>query len=182
MEAESIVILAPMFQVGWARASFGVTNGSLSAGRFLNAPPEAVIITPFTLSRPMPSTSLQMAECSESTGRTRFPKREAASRTRRPAMTMVSLFASARSKPHARAFSETAKPSAPAAAFTKMSAGVDSMRVCRPRFPLWRILSDFGVAPLRHSAEPGWAVEHARSPASSLWADMPTIRNSPGCR
>ena len=40
--AESIVIFGPMFHVGWASASAGVTSASSSAERPRNGPPEAV--------------------------------------------------------------------------------------------------------------------------------------------
>jgi len=40
--AESIVIFRPMVQVGWARASAGVTRSKVSRARVRNGPPEAV--------------------------------------------------------------------------------------------------------------------------------------------
>ena len=63
--AESIVIFAPMFQVGCASASAGVTSASSSAVRPRNGPPLAVSTIP---AGSPASAHWKSAECSLSTG------------------------------------------------------------------------------------------------------------------
>src|SRR3990172_1137304 len=67
--AESIVTFAPMRQTGWANASAGGTETSRSAGRFRNGPPDAVRMSRATSAMLSPTRHCQMAECSESMGR-----------------------------------------------------------------------------------------------------------------
>ena len=61
--AESIVILAPMCQVGWARASAGRTFDR-SAGPSRNGPPDAVRMSRATSPGCSPARHCQIAECS----------------------------------------------------------------------------------------------------------------------
>ena len=93
-EAESIVTLRPMLQLGCLRASASVTLSSCSRFHPRKGPPEAVssiLSTPPT----SPTRLWKMAECSESTGSIGTWLRAAASVTICPATTMVSLLARA---------------------------------------------------------------------------------------
>ena len=66
--AESIVILPPIAQVGWASACSTVTFSSSSRLRPRNGPPEAVRISRSTVPGRSAASSWCSAECSESTG------------------------------------------------------------------------------------------------------------------
>src|SRR4030042_688243 len=68
MVAESMVILAPMFQLGWRRAWAGVTWANRSASQDRKGPPEAVSHSFFTSSRRCPWRACMSALCSLSTG------------------------------------------------------------------------------------------------------------------
>ena len=93
--AESTVILRPMRQVGWARASAGRTSSRRSAGHSRNGPPEAVSTSRRTSADGRPWRHWWMALCSLSTGSTATPRRRAAAMTSPPAMTRTSLLARA---------------------------------------------------------------------------------------
>ena len=67
--AESIVIFAPMVQVGWRRARSGVTVANSAAVESRNGPPDAVRRSRLMDAWSSPTRHCQMAECSESTGR-----------------------------------------------------------------------------------------------------------------
>ena len=66
--AESIVILAPIFQVGCFSASSTVIAPNLSAGHSRNGPPDAVRRMRWTSPRLWPTRHWKTALCSESTG------------------------------------------------------------------------------------------------------------------
>ncbi len=67
--AESIVIFAPIDQVGCFSACSGVTADSSAFVASRNGPPEAVRMRAATSSMDSPTRHCQMAECSESIGR-----------------------------------------------------------------------------------------------------------------
>ena len=67
IEAESIVIFAPMDQLGWCNACALVTCASCSSENVRKGPPEAVRII-FSMGLTSPARHWKMAECSESTG------------------------------------------------------------------------------------------------------------------
>ena len=95
MEAESIVILAPMSQLGCFKACVLVTVASCSIVQVRNGPPEAVSIT-FSTGLPIsPAKHWNTAECSESTGKMGVPLKRARSLISSPATTNVSLLARA---------------------------------------------------------------------------------------
>ena len=95
MEAESIVILAPMSQLGCFKACALVTVASCSIVQVRNGPPEAVSIT-FSTGLPIsPAKHWNTAECSESTGKMGVPLKRARSLISSPATTNVSLLARA---------------------------------------------------------------------------------------
>ena len=66
--AESMVIFGPIDQVGWRRAWSGVTDDR-SAGPSRNGPPDAVRTSEATRFSGSPTRHCQIAECSESIGR-----------------------------------------------------------------------------------------------------------------
>ncbi len=121
MVAESIVILGPMVQVGWRRASAIVTCLSCSAVWLRNGPPLAVSTTRCTSSRRPACIAWNTALCSLSTGMIRAPRRWASSVTKGPATTMVSLFARATVLPASTAAQVPRRPALPTIAATTVS-------------------------------------------------------------
>ena len=67
--AESIVIFAPIRQVGWRRACSGVAVARSATVAWRNGPPDAVSSSRATPAGRSPIRHCQMAECSESMGR-----------------------------------------------------------------------------------------------------------------
>ena len=97
MVAESMVIFAPMSQLGWRKACSRVTVSSSSRLLPKNGPPDAVRINFSRASRPgHPCKHWKIAECSLSTGRIFTPCCRASSITMAPPATRVSLLARAR--------------------------------------------------------------------------------------
>ena len=131
--AESIVIFAPIFQVGCRKASAAVASRKSSFGVSLNAPPEAVRISFSTLFSFSPTRHWNIALCSESMGTmsTRFLR--ARSVTSSPATTSVSLFARAIFLPASIALTVGNSPEYPTIAVTTVSMGDIAA--------IWQILS-----------------------------------------
>jgi hypothetical protein len=97
--AESMVILRPMLQVGWFKASWGVTWSKVSRGRLRKGPPEAVSTSRRTSSGRRPSRHWCSAQCSLSMGSRWPPRARACATISSPAITSVSLLARATSLP-----------------------------------------------------------------------------------
>src|SRR3954452_6822041 len=113
--AEAIVILAPIVQVGWRSACSGVTAAISSAVASRNGPPDAVRTRLATAVMASPTRHCQIAECSESIGRSQASglayapsgsdaavlaaSSRASGITRCPPATRVSLFAVATTLP-----------------------------------------------------------------------------------
>ena len=97
--AESVVIFAPMLQLGWFRASATVTSASFSTGQSRNDPPEAVRMIRRMPPSGRPWRHWKMAECSESAGRILTPCFSANGSTAGPPAMRVSLFARQMSLP-----------------------------------------------------------------------------------
>src|SRR3990167_11286507 len=93
MVAESIEILAPMLQLGWATACSGVARAICSRVQVRNGPPDAVRINRATRSMQSGCSTWKIAECSESTGMTLPPALREASSRAGPAQTRLSLLA-----------------------------------------------------------------------------------------
>src|SRR5918994_1567193 len=124
--AESIVILGPIRQVGWFKASFGPTLDSSSSAIPKNGPPEAVSRISRTSTASRPSRHWKMAECSESTGIMRLaaPLAPSASlTTQAPPATRDSLLARATVLPHFKALTVEARPAKPTIPLRTTSAG-----------------------------------------------------------
>ena len=127
--AESMVIFAPMLQVGCLSAVAGVAAAISAAVDSRNGPPLAVSQSDRTRSSDSPARHCQSAECSESTGRRRsrtsLPLRSAAVRAARittsPPATIVSLFAMATATPASRAATVAARPTTPVVAISATS-------------------------------------------------------------
>ena len=98
---------------------------SCSFVKVLKGPPLAVITILLIFSFPIFSTRLKIAECSESTGRIFAAFCLARFLINGPAITIVSLFASAMSILFSRTIFEGKSPAAPAIPFTTIS-GFDS--------------------------------------------------------
>ncbi len=131
MVAESIVILAPIVQVGWRSASAGVTDSRSSAARPRKGPPDAVSTPATTRSRATPSISWKRAECSELTGTSAAPVRRRAAATRSPPATRLSLLARATGTPRSTAASVGRSPAAPTRPFRTMSGSLASISAAR---------------------------------------------------
>ena len=93
--AESIVILRPMFQVGCLSACAGVTLARSAAGVWRNGPPDAVRISRRMCRDGSPTRHWKIALCSLSTGRMATLCFAASRVTSSPAMTRISLLATA---------------------------------------------------------------------------------------
>jgi hypothetical protein len=102
-DAESIVTFVPIFQLGWLRASLGVTLLSCSRVRLRKGPPDAVRVIFSSDSLFSPTRHWNIAECSESTGIIFAPVLATISFINDPATTNVSLFARATFLPVSRA-------------------------------------------------------------------------------
>ena len=135
--AESIVILPPMSQVGWASASCRVTPASSAALRPRNGPPDAVSTRRSTVpGRGSAFTSWNSAECSESTGITCAPVASARAITSSPPTTSDSLLASARSIPSPSVATVGPRPAEPTRAFSTRSTSVSTISDTSPSGPV----------------------------------------------
>ena len=148
--AESMVILAPMRQVGWASASSGVARATRSGRASRKGPPDAVRISFRTAAGSSPTRHCQMAECSESIGRSHArgvakgsppspPRRSARScargMTRWPPATRVSLFAVATTFPAPSAARTAARLTTPPVATTTRSMASSAASVASASVP-----------------------------------------------
>ena len=133
--AESIEIFRPIDQVGCLRACSGVTEARSVAEALRKGPPEQVRISRFTVVGSCPSRHWKTALCSLSTGRTLPPIRLAVAITCSPAMTRISLLATARSLPDSNARRAGFSPAVPTIATSTRSASGIAARVSRPCAP-----------------------------------------------
>ena len=124
--AESMVIFAPILQLGCLSACSRVTCSSCSLVNVRNGPPDAVRISFSTLFCISPARHWKMAECSESTGRIGVLCFIASELMSSPATTIVSLLARAMALPAFMALIVGRKPEKPTIAVTTMSIGPDS--------------------------------------------------------
>ena len=148
--AESTVIFRPIFQVGCFSACAGVAEPSSSSGVSLNAPPDAVMMS-FDTDSPAisrepdhsapsldsPLMHCQMALGSLSSGRMSTPRSAARRVTSSPAITMVSLLASAICLPAPMAASVGPMATSPTVAVTttSTSSSVTSSSSAQSRQP-----------------------------------------------
>ena len=126
IDAESMVIFAPMLQFGCLSACCTVTCSNCSFVKVRNGPPDAVRMSFSTLLFISPARHWKMAECSESTGRMGVWCFIANSFISSPATTIVSLLASAMALPAFMALIVGRRPENPTIAVTTMSMGFDS--------------------------------------------------------
>ncbi len=133
--AESIVILAPIFHVGCLSASSTVMDANFSAGHSRKGPPEAVKRMRWTSPRLWPTRHWKTALCSESTGSSGTPRRLAAAVMRLPAITSVSLLASAIVRPASMAAIVGKRPAPPTSAETTTSASTSRATATIPSGP-----------------------------------------------
>ena len=131
-----MVILRPIVQFGCFNASSGRTPASCSFVQPRNGPPEAVnrILSMALLSSPF--KLWKMALCSLSTGRIFTPTSFASGMMMCPAVTRVSLFASAMSFPAFMAAMVGRMPIIPTMAVTRISASGCTATSNRPSMPL----------------------------------------------
>ena len=118
--AESTVILRPIFHVGCCRASATVASRARSALQVRKGPPEAVRMRRARSAGRRPVRHCSTALCSESTGTISPPPSRAARVTSSPAITSVSLLASATRLPARSAASVASNPAAPTMPLTTM--------------------------------------------------------------
>ena len=134
--AESIVILAPMFQLGCLRAILGVMAERSSLVLPKKGPPEAVNSILFRWQCRYPSRHWKIAECSESTGRILTPFSAARAITSSPPATSVSLLARARVMPASMAARVGRRPIIPMTELRTMSAPLSPASSQRPERPV----------------------------------------------
>ena len=120
--AESIVILAPIFQFGCFKACSDFTSCICSLDRSHRGPPDAVRMRRRTSSRRWPSSDWKIALCSLSTGKMRTPRFLASSCINGPAITIGSLLASATFFPARMAARVGTRPAPPTMAEITRSA------------------------------------------------------------
>ena len=121
IEAESMVIFAPILQLGCLSACSFVTFSSCAMSQVRNGPPDAVSISFSTLLPISPARHWNIAECSESTGRMGVLCLFASSFMSSPATTIVSLLARAISFPAFMASIVGRRPENPTIAVTTTS-------------------------------------------------------------
>ena len=144
--AESTEIFLPIDQVGWRSACSGVTEERSSAMALRKGPPEQVRMRRLTVEGSRPSRHWKMALCSLSTGRTRRPHRAAVATTSSPAITRISLLATARSFPDSRARRAGFSPAVPTIDTRTRSASGRVASVSSPSAPQ-RIFRPENAAP-----------------------------------
>ena len=164
--AESIVIFAPMRHVGCRSACSTVTPSSAGRDHPRKGPPDAVSTRRRTSRGAAPARHWKSALCSESTGKRRTPCSRAARVIRAPAITSVSLLASAMVRPARIAASVGTSPAAPTSAETTMSAGTSAARVARPSGPPSSSGRGEGSSRARRST----AARSSRATADGRWA------------
>ena len=128
-------IFRPISQVGCLSACAGVTPSSAALGQVRNGPPLAVSKRRDTSSGRRPSKHWKIALCSLSTGNTRTPLRRAASMITAPAITKISLDATAMSLPASIAASAGRSPAVPTIAISTRSASGRVASAQRPASP-----------------------------------------------
>ena len=139
--AESTVIFCPITQFGCFRVSSKVTCSR--SARFLprKGPPDAVIRSLCTSSLCSPFRDWKIALCSLSTGRIFTPYSSAIGMIRCPAVTRVSLFASAMSLPARIASIVGRIPSIPTIAVTRISVSGIAASSKSPSMPATTFVS-----------------------------------------
>ena len=194
--AESIVIFAPIVQVGCRSASSGVTARRSSTPRPRNGPPDAVRIPAATRSGGTPAMSWNIAECSESTGTSAAPVRARAAATRSPPATRLSLLASATGTPRSSAASVGRRPAAPTRAFRTRSGSAASISAARSGScgtvpppaaqAVWRTPWAAAWASISARLPPQARPQASRSPAAQMtsraWTPMDPVDPSTSTR
>ncbi len=135
IEAESMVIFAPILQLGCLRAWAAVAPAIRAALQLRKGPPLAVIIRRRTVSGDSPARHWAIAECSESTGYMCEGESVSSRRMRSPATTSVSLLAKAMSLPARMAATVGARPLYPTVAVTTVSMSSRDMASSMARLP-----------------------------------------------
>ena len=169
--AESIVMRAPIVQVGCRSACSGVTASSSAGVQPRNGPPLAVTTSASTAPGSSPASSCCSAECSESTGSRRAPPRASAARTSGPPATRLSLLASATSMPASSATSVASRPAAPTTALSTTSAPLSAASCATPAGP---DSTCPGSANAPSRAAPGSASAIVRTPSRSASRSTPS--------
>ena len=118
--AESMVILGPIFQVGWCSACSGVTPARSAGLLSRKAPPDAVMMS-FETPSWSPAMACQMALGSLSRGSTLTPRSCARRISISPAITKDSLLARAMSLPASMAARVGSRATSPTVAVTTRS-------------------------------------------------------------
>mmetsp|Transcript_33644 Transcript_33644/g.43190 ORF Transcript_33644/g.43190 Transcript_33644/m.43190 type:complete len:230 (-) Transcript_33644:252-941(-) len=135
MVAESTVILAPISQLGWVRASFTVALCMSSTSQSRKAPPEAVRMIRRRAPGGKPWRDWKMALCSESAGIMVDPYSSSRGRMMGPPAIRVSLLARAISLPPLMASMVGRRPAHPTIPVTTVSASSTAATAQIPSFP-----------------------------------------------
>ena len=187
--AESIVILAPISQLGWRRACVAVTVCSSSRLSLRKGPPLAVSRIFSILLRPSPTRAWKMAECSLSTGRIGAWFSNARRVMISPATTRVSLLANAMVLWAWMAWTvgrSPAKPTIAVRTISMFSFSTTSQRACSPLYTLMSVSANASLTWLYLSVSAMTTVsgENSRAccmsrsallPAVSVWASKRSL-------
>ena len=179
--AESTVIFFPIVHVGCLSASATVARETRSGSQVRNGPPDAVRMSRASSVGRRPATHWRTALCSESTGTISPPPSRAAWATSSPAITNVSLLASATRLPARNAASVASSPAAPTMPFTTMRTSGCVAASTRQAVPFPRPSSPF--SPLTSPTNAGF--HSAACSASKSLFECPvraTTRNLSRCR
>ena len=144
--AESMVIFAPMFHVGWRNASAAVTVSNCSWEYLRKGPPEQVSNILSISFRSSPTRHWKMAECSLSTGRMGAWCSCASWSISSPATTNVSLLARHIFFPALMARMVEGRPAKPTIEANTMSMGAASTISSRALSPAYTLMSGRSVS------------------------------------
>ena len=171
-----MVILCPIAQFGCEDACSTVADASRSSGQSRNAPPEAVMVTCSTAAMSSPVRDWKMAECSLSTGRIVAPWRFASAISRGPAVTRLSLLASAKVATWASARNPGTRPAAPTIPDMTQSAGRSAASATAASPPAVRVPVPASAARRSGSKAPSAITASSARSARACSASRATLR------
>ena len=170
-----------MRHVGWRSAASGVAAAASCGVQVRNGPPDAVRMRRASSTGRRPVRHCSTALCSESTGTISPPPSRAARVTRSPAITRVSLFASATRLPARSAARVASSPAAPTIPLMTIATSGNVAASTRQAVPF-----PFPVSPFPPLTIPTYAGRHSAACCSSSsafeCAVRATVVNRSRCR
>ena len=179
MDAQSTVILRPMFQVGWRSTSSTRAESIFSLGQSRSAPPEAVsrrLRTGFPWAA---CRHWKMALCSLSTGSRGLFSRLAFSMTRSPPVTSASLLARSTCEHTSSAVHTASRPAMPVMAQSAASGFTASSTRLEQSGPKnhWQKRRSSGMASGSHTM-PAACGRNSRTSANSFSLELFAVRQA----